>query len=192
MSDPQPLIEHVGEMVVKWDVDECHGVDLSREMYLLKTKGKSVLPLNLFRSLYSESNMPLDSDPHHNKMFHYYSHVEDDMCGRTRDTMPIAIPSQLYEFNSLLESLLPCNINWDIQTSKSCIVMIGNTPPSVANSLLLTCHEVSQNQPITDLMIHRLHCDTSHTVPGDAFNLSETAKFISIMESTLPHDLMEH
>ena len=192
LSDPRPLIEHVGEMVVKWNIDECHGVDLSREIHLLKTKGKSVLLLNLVRSLYAEASVPLESKPHHNEMLNFYSHREDGMCGRQRDTTPIEIPSHLYEFNSLLESLPPCNINWDIKTDRNCIVIIYDIPPSVAESVLLTCRQISQNQPITDLWLEGFHCDPSCEVPADVFNLSRTSQSITIANSTLPRDLMGH
>ena len=177
---------------MKWDIDECHGVDLSREIHLLETKGKSVLILNLIRLLYAEANMPLGSKPHHNKMLNFYSHQEDDMCGRPRDISPIEIPSQLYEFNSLLESIPPCNINWDINTDRNCIMMIYDIPPSMANSVLLTCREISQNQPITDLCVHDLCCGMSQGFPPGVFNLCKTAQSVTIANSTLPRDLLEH
>ena len=128
MSDPCPVIEHVQEMFVKWDVGLCRGVDLSREIRLLETKGKSGHLLNLIRSLYAEGNMFLDSKPHHNKMFNYYSHQEDNLCRRPRDTTPIEILSQLYEFTFLQEPLQPCNIDWHNEADSNCIIMISNIP----------------------------------------------------------------
>ena len=191
MSDPRPLIEHVGEMLVERETLIARGSADVRETQL-SSMGKSPLLLNLIRSLYAEANMPLESKPHHNTMFNFYSHEQDDMCGRPIDTAPIETSSQLYGFGSLKESLLPCNINWDSQASRTCIITMEDIPPSVAESVLHICHEVSQNQPITDLLIDNLHCDTTNTVPNDVFNLSETAKSLTIKDSTLPRDLMAH
>ena len=58
-------------------------------------------------------------------------------------------------------------------------------------SVLLTCREISQNQPITDLWINELHCDTSQVFPNDVFNLSRTAESITIANSTLPINVFE-
>ena len=179
-------------MFVKWDVDLCRGVDLSREICLLKTKGKSGNLLNMIRSLYAEGSMSLDSKPHHNKMFNYYSHQEDNICRRPRDTTPIEILSQLYEFTFLQEPLQPCNIDWHNEADSNCIIMISNIPASVTKSVLLTCHEINQNQSITDLWLEGLHCDKSHTVPADVFNLSKTVQSITMVNNTLPLDLLEH
>ena len=192
MSDPRLLIEHVGEMYVKRDMDTCRGVDFSREIRFLKTRGKNVLVLNLIRSLYAEANMSLDSKPHHNQMFNYYSHQEDNICRRPRDTTPIEISSHLYEFTFLRELLPPCNINWDVQADSSCIIMINDIPPSVAESVLLACSEISQNQIITDLWLEEFHCDPSREVPADVFNMSKTAESITVVNNTLPVNLMEH
>ena len=136
--------------------------------------------------------MPLESQPHHNKMFNFYSHQQDDMCGRVRDTRSLEICSQMYGFFELLEPLQPCNINWNIKTDRNCIIMIQEIPPSVSHNILFTCHEISQNQPITDLWMNKIYCDTSQVVPDDVFNMSETAESITIANSTLPHGLMEH
>ena len=191
MSDPRPLIEHVGEMLVERETRIVRVGDDERETQL-DTIGKSALLLNLMRSLYAEVDMPLESKPHHNKMFNFYSHEQDDMCGRARDKTPIEIPSQLYEFGFLRESLLPGNVNWGVQAGRNCIVMICDIPPSVAESILLTCQQISQNQSITDLWINKLRCDTFHTVPADVFNLGKTTQSVTIVNSTLPRDLMEH
>ena len=191
MSDPRPLIEHVGEMLVERETRIAPGLYDERETHL-STEGKSVLLLNLIRSLYAEANMPLASKPHHNEMFNFYSHRQDVLCGRVRDSTPIEIPSELYTFESLREYAPQCNIKNSGKIYKNCVVRIIEIPCSVANSLLLTCREISQNQPITDLYIHTLHCDKSHPVPADVFNLSKTAQSITIMNSILPRNLMEH
>ena len=191
MSDPQPLIEHVGEMLVEREkINVRIGYD-QRETQL-STMGKSALLLNLIRSLYAEANLSLESKPHHNEMFNFYSHRQDVLCGRVRDTTPIEIPSELYTFESLREYAPQYNIKNSGKIYKNCVVRIIEIPCSVANSLLLTCREISQNQPITDLFIQRLHCDTSRAVPTDVFNMSKTAQSFTIMNSSLPRDLMEH
>ena len=191
MPDPRPLIEHVQEMLVQ---RETLGVRVGKDERetQLGTMGKSVLLLNLIRLLYAEANIPLESKPHHNTMFNIYTHEQDDMCGRLRDITPIEIPSELYAFESLREYAPQYNIKNSGKIYKNCVVTIFEVPPSVANSLLLTCREISQNQPITDLCIYGLHCDKSHPVPADVFNLSKTAQSITIMNSILQHNLMEH
>ena len=191
MSDPRPLIEHVGEILVKRETLIARCGEDQRETQLV-TMGKSVLLLNLIRSLNAEANVPLESYPHHNKMFHFYSHIQDDMCGRARDITPIEIPSQLYAFEFLQEYVPQYNIKMCKNIHKNCVVKISDAPSSAANSLLITCREISQNQPITDLWIHKLHCDSSHAVPTDVFNMSETAQSVTIVNSILPCDLMEH
>ena len=101
MSDPRPLIEHVGEMLVKRETLLVRGGDNKREEHL-ETMGKSALLLNLITSLYAEArSTPLQSKPHHNEMFHFYSHEQDDVCGRPRDVTPIEIYSRLYLFGCL-------------------------------------------------------------------------------------------
>ena len=191
MSDPRPLIEHVGEMLVERETLKARGNDDVRETHL-STMGKSALLLNLIRSLYAEANMPLDSEPHHNEMFNFYSHEQDDMCGRPRDTTYIEIPSQLYVFECLQHHAPRCNIKKFGAIHKHCVVRINDVPSSVANSLLLTVRKISQNQPVTDLCIDSLHCDTSDAVPADVFNMTEATQSITIVDSTLPRDLMGH
>ena len=190
-SDPRSLIEHVGKMLVERETRMVRVGDDERETQL-DTMGKSALLLNLMRSLYAEVNLRLESKPHHNRMFNIYSHEQDDMCGRARDTTPIEIPSQLYGFECLQEYAPQYNIKNSGKIYKNCVVRIVEVPCSVANSLLLTCREISQNQPITDLCIDGLYCDKSHPVPADVFNLSKTAQSITIKNSILPCDLMEH
>ena len=191
MSDPQPLIEHVGQMLVERQRLIIRGSDDKRETQL-RTMGKKTLLLNLIRSLYAEANVPLESKPHHNKMFNLYSHQQDDMCERERDTTHIEIPSKLYAFDSLKEFSPQYRINKSGKIHKNCVLWIQSVSSSTANSLLHTCREISQNQPITDLCINYFHCDPSHEVPTDVFNLSKTAESITIRKSTLPRDLMEH
>ena len=191
MSDPRPLIEHVGEMLVERETRMVRGSDDIRETHL-STIGKSALLLNLIRSLYAEANMLINGKPHHNQMFNFYFHRQDDMCGRIRDTTPIEIPSELYIFQHLRESLHPCNINWDVQADRNCIIVIRDIPFAVANSVLLTCHEISQNQSITDLWIEDFYCDPSPEVPPDVFNMSEATQSVIIANSTLPLDMLEH
>ena len=192
MSDPRPLIEHVGEMLVERERLNVHVGDDERKLTHLRTMGKNVLLLNLMRSLYTEANVPLESKPHHNEMFNVYFHKQDDMCGRPRDTSPIEITSQLYAFESLREYAPHYKVKKWTKFHTNCVVEISDAPSSVANSLLLTCGEISQNQPITDLYIHRLHCDTSQAVPAEVLNLSKTVQSVTIRNSTLPCDLMEH
>ena len=192
MSDPRPLIEHVGEMLMKWDIAECHGVYSSREISHLKSLGKNILVLNLIRSLYVEASMPLESNPHHNEMFHFYCHEEDDFFGRPRDITPIEIASQLYAS----QWIRGCAPHYKIKTSgkshMECVVRMLHTRGSVANDLLLTCCEISQNQSITDLEIGDFHCDTSRTVSVDELILSKRAQSITIQASTLPLNFVEH
>ena len=191
MSDPRPLIEHVGEMLVEREKFNVRTGYDQRERQL-STMGKSVRLLNLMRSFYAEANLPVESKPHHNEMFNVYLHEQDDMCGRARDTTPIEIPSQLYVFECLREYAPQYNIKNSGKIYKNCVVRIAEVPCSVANSLLLTCREISQNQPITDLWINELHCYTSDTFPADVFYLNKEAQSFTIMNSTLPRDLMEH
>ena len=115
--------------------------------------GKSALLLNLIESLHGEANMPLKSKPHHNEMFHFYSHKQDDVCGRPRDVTPIEIYSRLYLFGYLREYAPQYKIKTFGKSHIECVVEIYDTLGSVANDLLLTCCEISQNQSVTDLEI---------------------------------------
>ena len=179
-------------MLVEHETLRVRVGDDERKLTHLRTMGKNVLLLNLMRSLYTEANVPLEIKPHHNEMFNVYSHRQDDMCGRPRDTTPIEIPSQLYAFHSLREYAPHYNVKKWTKIHTNCIVEISDAPSSVANSLLLTCRDISQNQPITDLNIHKLHCDTSQAVPAEVLNLSKTVQSIIITDSRLPRNLMEH
>ena len=177
---------------MKWYIAECRGVYFSREISHLKSLGKSILVLNLIRSLYFEASTPLESKPHHNEMFHFYSHEQDDMCGRPRDVTPIEIYSRLYVFDYLREYAPQYKIKTFGKSHIECVVQIYNTRGSVANDLLLTCCKISQNQSITDLEIQNFHCDASRTVSVDELILSKRAQSITIEYSTLPLNFVEH
>ena len=191
MSDPRPLIEHVGEMLVERETLIVRGGDDKREAHL-KTMGKSSLLLNLIKSLYTEVSIPLESKPHHNEMFHFYSHEQDDICGRARDITPIGHYSRLYLFESLRACAPHYNIKAFGKSHMECVVSMHDISGSVANDLLLTCRKISQSQSITDLEMEGFHCDLSQAVRADVLRVSKSAQSIKIANSTLPLNFVEH
>ena len=189
MSDPQPLIEHVGGMLVEQEVFTCRiDIDLETKAHL-KNRGKDILLLNLMTSLYAEAEVVLQDQPHHNKMFNFYSHKQDDLCERRRDIIPIQIASKLYLFEFVKESLPSCNIS-ELVGGQNCHIVIRDIHESIAGNVLSVCHAVSQHQPVDDLWIKRLYCESGLDLK--VFRMSDTAQSISILKSTLPYSLLEY
>ena len=189
MSDPQPLIEHVGEMLLESEVFTSRvDEDLKKKAHL-KKKGKDILLLNLMRSLYAESEVVLQDEPHHNKMFNFYSHKQDDLCKRPRDISPIHIESKLYLFEFLKEHLPNCKILLPVREDQNCHIIIRDINVLKAENVLLLCHSISQHQSITDLWIKRLICESGLDL--QVFKMGTRARSISILKSTLPYQLLE-
>ena len=190
MSDPWPLIEHVGEMLVEQEVFTCRvDIDLETKAHL-KNKEKDILLLNLMRSLYAEAKVVLQDQPHHNKMFNFYSHKQDDLCKRPRDTTPIHIASKLYLFEFVKEPLSNCRILQPVKGDQNCHIVIRDIHGSTAENVLSVCYAISQYQPVDDLWIKRLYCETSSDL--EVLGMSETAQSLSILKSTMPYTLVDY
>ena len=189
MSDPRPLIEHVGEMLVEQEVFTCRvDIDLETKAHL-KNKGKDILLLNLMRSLYAEAEVVLQDEPHHNKMFNFYSHKQDDLCKRPRDISPIQIASKLYLFEFVKQSLRNCNIS-ELVGGQNCHIVIRDIHESTAENVLSVCHAITQHQPVDDLWIKRLYCESGLDL--EVFRMSERAQSVSILKSIIPYSLLEY
>ena len=109
LSDPRPLIEHVGEMLVERELSVARSHPDMKDIVQLRTMRKSPLLLKIMESLYSEAEaeaeVPVQGQPHHNQFFNFYVHKQDDLCKRALDVSPIEIPSQLYYFEFLRKPL---------------------------------------------------------------------------------------
>ena len=189
MSDPHPLIEHVGEMLLEREIFTSRVEEDLKKKVHLKRRGKDILLLNLMRSLYAEAEVVLQDQPHHNKMFNFYSHKQDDLCKRQRDTTPIHIASKLYLFEFLKEHLPNSNILLPVRDDETCHIIIRDINVLIAENVLSLCHSISKHQPITDLWIRRLTCESSLDL--EVFKMSKRARSISILKSTLSYNLLE-
>ena len=134
MKDSRPLVQFMYEMQVE---DYLSG---------MRTGGSRSIYADLFRTLHTESSVKWPADPLHNEYIHYYDHDEDDEKKRPRDVTPIKTASRLYEFNDMKENI-QCNIE-ECELSE-CSMWINSADKAVMKNLLMTCHRISQQQPLT-------------------------------------------
>ena len=116
--------------------------------------------VTLVQQLQRESVVPLDWNPLHNSFINYYNHWEDDQFNRQRDTTPIFIPSRLYIFHCMKETI-ECNIQTAVESgrkSAECAIYIFNADKPTGNSLFAACCEMNRQQAVTDLKIQGLNC----------------------------------
>ena len=174
MSDPTPLVNHVYQM---W-IDE----------QLQHTRNKGALPPEMhaeesFRSLYKESTFKLTGYPLHNQHINYYNHLSE----AHRDTTPIHLPSKLFWFRYMKESIT-CEDQPKNNTVPDCVMWIEQPSTPVKKALLSTCVRISEIQPVTDLCMSSVRC--KGWPASNLFKISESAQSVTLNDCTLPSSTM--
>ena len=174
MKDPTPLIQHIYEMQI--------------EDYLsMMRTGGILIDTDLFRSLYSECTVPFPDNPLHNTFINYYNHRNDDNMKRPRDTS-FHFPSRVYHFDNMKKVPTLDDIKEQEAEIPECAMMIFNPVKSVMESLISQCQMISEQQPVTDLFMHRVYCDTM--APREALKLSKSIQSLTLCNCGLPTSFM--
>ena len=142
MKDSRPLVQYVYEMQV-----EDYLNDMRTSIFY-----RPLIDADLFKQLQAESSVRLVDDPLHNKYINYYEHYEDD------DTTPVYFPSRLYEFRWMRhEVVLENHLTEEIPP---CAMGIFRPDEAVSDSLLSICSQISTHQPVTDLYMSGVTCNS--------------------------------
>ena len=140
MKDPRPLVQHVYEMQV--------------EDYLNKMRTSGYRPsieAALFKSLHTESIVRLFDDPLQNKYINYYSHYED---------YSVYFPSQVYHFFDMRHEVVLENHLTQGEEIPPCTMYIDDPDQAVRDSLLSICSQIFTHQPVTDLEMEFVTCNS--------------------------------
>ena len=176
MEDPMPLVAHCYEMYTEYSMMRTEDYDKEAERQL-KDEGKDQYDMSLFDSLYKESRVPLPGRPLHNNYINYYSHARGE-----DDTTPVYRPSQYYEFGAMKKDVV-------LEEARGteipeCAMTVTDPDESVTQSLLKTCHKISEHQKVTDLYMMYVRCESS--IEDELPLISAHALSLYITYCTLP------
>ena len=140
MKDPRPLVQHIYGM----QAEDC--------LNEMRTGRDPLIDTDLLELHHAESKIQLPH-PLHNKYIHHYSHSDDDMNGRPRDTTPVRTLSRLYVFRYLREDIA-CNIELSDQGAETpeCSMKINLSDP--VKCLSVICRTIWHYQKVTDLDVN--------------------------------------
>ena len=147
MKDSRPLVQFVYEMQV--------------EDYLnvMRASGYPSIDADLLESLHDESLVRLVDHPLHNKYINYYDHDEDEGKKRPFDTTPVYYPSRVYNFYEMSHEVLLENHLIQGEEIPPCAMHIVY-PDKTVNSLLSICSQIWRHQPVSDLRMERVRCNS--------------------------------
>ena len=176
MKDPRPLVEHVYQMYIERQLNVTRTGEKDEEAERqLEAQGKSDRDSSLFRSLYTESTVPIPGQPLHNKYINIYNH--DDT---PRDTTPITTASQWYGFYNM-DKAVEYKITGEVEIPE-CSMTIDSSSPAVTKSLMSTCREISHRQTVTDLFMSSVKIDGFI----EPVRLSSNVQSVILRECILP------
>ena len=164
MKDSRPLVQYIYEMQVE---------DYLNEM---RTGDYPGIDADLFKWLQAESSVRLFDDPWHNKYINYYM---------GRDTT-IYFPSRLYHFRFMRHGVVLEKHVTQGEEIPPCAMIIYEPDEAVSDSLLLICSEISTHQPVTNLRMYKVTCNSL-----EAPRLIKPRDSASSLECKLPEDFME-
>ena len=145
MKDSRPLVQYVYEMQVE---------DYLNEM---RTDYPSI-DADLFKWLQAESRVQLFDDPLHNKYINYYNHY--DRWGDPTDTTAVYFPSQVYDFRFMSRGVVLEDPLTQGEEIPPCAMEIWKPDEAVSDSLLSICSQISTRQPVTDLWMRYVTCNS--------------------------------
>ena len=134
MKDSRPLVQHVYEMQVE---------------------RRGPIDADLLKSLQAESSVRLVDHPLHNKNNNYYDHLRGDL-----DTTPVYFPSRLYDFNFMKHGVVLENHLIEGEEIPPCVMYISEPDEAVRDSLLSICSQIFTHQPVTDLWMIGVTCNS--------------------------------
>ena len=149
MTDSRPFLQHVYEMQV--------------EPYLKRMRTdwySTSIDADLFKWLQVESSVLLVDHPLHNKYINYYNHDEDERKKRPSDTTPVYYPSRLYHFWFMKHEVVLENHLTESTEIPPCAMYIEEPREAVRDSLLSICSQISTHQPVTDLRMVGVTCNS--------------------------------
>ena len=164
MKDSRPLVQYICEMQVE------HG---------------PYIDADLFRSLQAESIIPLFDHPLHNKYINYYDHNEDERKKRPFDTTPVYCPSRLYHFRYMNHGAVLEDHLTQREKIPPCTMWISSPDEAVSDSLLSICSQIWKHQPVTDLRMSHVTCNSL-----EAPRLIKPA-MVRLFQCKLPEDFMQ-
>ena len=152
MKDPRPLVDHIYEILIEY------------YLYNMRTGGLSI-DEDLLKSLYTESTVSLPDHPLHNKYINYYNHREDKKKKRPFDTT-LYYPSRVYHFWEMKEGVVLRDPLPEATQIPHCAMFIIYPDEAATNTLLSTCSKISNQQPVTDLLMWTVTCyDSTKDAP---------------------------
>ena len=187
MEDPRPLVDHVYQIWIqrelKW-MRSSYWFEEGRKQ--LRDEGTDVEDPSLFQALYVESAVPLPEHPYQNIFHNYYNHKQDDDKERPRNDLPVYVPSRLYEFRNIRADVRcdPESVKqWEVKEVPTCSLVIVQPDAQVTDTLLSTCHLITQFQAVTDLWIQKVKCED---LSAEAPVISRNALSVNLAECDLP------
>ena len=133
MKDSRPLVQHLYEMQIE--------------------AGPPSIDADLFEALHAEASIRLFDHPLHNKYINYYHHLRGDL-----DTTPVYFPSRLYHIDQMRhEVVLENHLTEEIPP---CAMYINYPDEAARDSLLPICSQIFTNQPVTDLWMFSVTCNS--------------------------------
>ena len=189
MENPKPLVNHIYDIFVDtelarlrsslWD-EEAEKLEME-----LETLGKNPQDLTLFKSLFFESTVSMSMDVYHNQFVNIYQHMNDDENDRPRDIKDVQVPSRLYLFSFIQESINGISLNpRSNEEIPECAVVILQPLPYVTKSLFALCHQISECQSVTDL--YMLNVISNDLTASETPIFSRQAKSLWLWECKLP------
>ena len=176
MSDTTPLVEFVYQT---W-------IDSVREELRIARYPSFSVDKELFQSMYAESTIALPDEPCHSRFVNIFEQSSRQVICRR---------SKLYRFYFLERVILwNCGPEAEVSVtsgdeSPECSIFI-NSPrrENAARSLLDTCRQISQTQPIRDLCIFHHQC--KEVSDPDVFNISQNAVSVKLEDVKFPDDVI--
>ena len=138
MKDSRPLVQYIYEMQV--------------EDYLnkMRTGDHPSIDPDLFMALQAESRVRLFDHPLHNKYINYYE----------GDDTTVYFPSRLYAFYEMILEVVLENHLRDSTEIPPCVMYIYRPDEAVSDSLLSICSQIFTHQPVTDLWMRFVRCNS--------------------------------
>ena len=171
MKDPTPLMNHVYEMYIEY-VCNWNSNDDTEIVRQLHAEGKH--PSDLFRSMYSESTIPLSGRPGNNQNIYWNSMHKGDI-----DT-----PSKLYVFNCVREDDVPdVKLKEESDEIPECILWIKNPDAAATKTLMVRCCKISRCQPLKLLIMSDVYCED--WTPAEQLTISKSVQSMAIINCYL-------
>ena len=179
MSDPQPLLNHVGQKWYEMQLNEIRCCD----------NAEHLSELDLLRLLHWETKIQPYEKWNHNKYVHFF----DDKAAIPGIYTPVYDTSHLYAFLETKDEVI-CTLNErekeGVVEVPECTIFIKRPNSLYTKSVLATCKKMSQHQSITDLWIQDVAC--CKLPEPCVFNMSKNAQSLTLDYCTLPSETMKH